>query len=88
GESWLVLIGLFLPSCQFLMARTLNNGVSRCVSSLVSKSNDIQEVEVSATEVQRAVYKESKKKDCKALFLIHQCVEELWPIQLRRHEIF
>ncbi|RDX87993.1 hypothetical protein CR513_30472, partial [Mucuna pruriens] len=26
-------------------------------------------------EVQQAVYRESKKKDCKALFLIHQCVD-------------
>ncbi|RDX90898.1 hypothetical protein CR513_27188, partial [Mucuna pruriens] len=45
--------------------------------------NDIQEVEVGAIEVQRVVYMESKKKDYKALFLIHQCdlqrmlVEEL-----------
>ncbi|RDX88524.1 hypothetical protein CR513_29871, partial [Mucuna pruriens] len=33
--------------------------------------NDIQEMEVGATEVQRAVYKEFKKKDYNALFLIH-----------------
>ncbi|RDY11003.1 hypothetical protein CR513_04403, partial [Mucuna pruriens] len=36
--------------------------------------NGIQEVEVGATEVQREVCRESKKKDCKALFLIHQYV--------------
>ncbi|XP_019419448.1 PREDICTED: uncharacterized protein LOC109329946 [Lupinus angustifolius] len=29
-----------------------------------------------ATEEQRKVYKESKKKDCKAMFLLHQCVDE------------
>lgn len=27
------------------------------------------------TEAQRIVHKEAKKKDCKALFLIHQCVD-------------
>ncbi|RDX90879.1 hypothetical protein CR513_27208, partial [Mucuna pruriens] len=37
--------------------------------------NGIQEVEVDAIEVQSAVYKESKKKDYKTLFLIHQCVD-------------
>ncbi|XP_019438858.1 PREDICTED: uncharacterized protein LOC109344549 [Lupinus angustifolius] len=28
------------------------------------------------TEAQRVLYKESKKKDCKAMFLLHQCVDE------------
>ncbi|RDX91092.1 hypothetical protein CR513_26982, partial [Mucuna pruriens] len=37
--------------------------------------NDIQKVEVGAIEVQRAIYKESKKKDDKTPFLIHQCVD-------------
>ncbi|RDY14474.1 hypothetical protein CR513_00463, partial [Mucuna pruriens] len=39
--------------------------------------NGIQEMEVGATEVQRAAYRESKKKDCKTLFLIHQCVDSV-----------
>ncbi|RDY01334.1 hypothetical protein CR513_15348, partial [Mucuna pruriens] len=52
-KSWLILMELFLPICEFLMARTLNNGVSRWVSSLASK----------------------KESDCKALFLIHQCLD-------------
>ncbi|RDX86557.1 hypothetical protein CR513_32105, partial [Mucuna pruriens] len=39
--------------------------------------NDIQEVEVGTIKVQRTIYKESKKKDCKALFLIHQCVDSI-----------
>ncbi|XP_019435960.1 PREDICTED: uncharacterized protein LOC109342429 [Lupinus angustifolius] len=34
-----------------------------------------QEIEEGATEAQRATYKEAKKKDCKALFLLHQCVD-------------
>ncbi|RDX91648.1 hypothetical protein CR513_26343, partial [Mucuna pruriens] len=29
GEAWLVLLELFLPTCQFFMARTLSNGVSK-----------------------------------------------------------
>ncbi|CAL0299745.1 unnamed protein product [Lupinus luteus] len=29
-----------------------------------------------ATEEQKTHYKESKKKDCKAMFLLHQCVDE------------
>ncbi|XP_019429218.1 PREDICTED: uncharacterized protein LOC109336858 [Lupinus angustifolius] len=33
-----------------------------------------QEIGDNATEAQRATYKEAKKKDCKALFLIPQCV--------------
>ena len=28
-----------------------------------------------ATDVQKALYKENKKKDCKATFLLHQCVD-------------
>ncbi|XP_019441534.1 PREDICTED: uncharacterized protein LOC109346408 [Lupinus angustifolius] len=28
------------------------------------------------TEVQRVLYKESKMKDCQAMFLLHQCVDE------------
>ena len=35
-----------------------------------------QEPSVSATEAQRSTYKDLKKKDCKALFLIHQCVND------------
>lgn len=37
--------------------------------------NGIHEVEEGAKEAHKAVYKESKRKDCKALFLIHQCVD-------------
>nr|KYP32045.1 Retrovirus-related Pol polyprotein from transposon TNT 1-94 [Cajanus cajan] len=29
-----------------------------------------------ATDAQKSIFKESKKKDCKALFLIHQCVDD------------
>ncbi|RDX85679.1 hypothetical protein CR513_33095, partial [Mucuna pruriens] len=39
------------------------------------KKNDIQEVEVGGIEVQMAIYNDSKKKDCKPLFLIYQCVD-------------
>nr|KYP47387.1 hypothetical protein KK1_031001 [Cajanus cajan] len=28
-----------------------------------------------ATEVQRQAFKENRKKDCKALFFLHQCVD-------------
>ncbi|KHN30908.1 hypothetical protein glysoja_017445, partial [Glycine soja] len=35
-----------------------------------------QEPSASATEAQRSTYKDLKKKDCKALFLIHQCVND------------
>lgn len=35
----------------------------------------IQELAENATYAQRLAYKDSKKKDCKALFLIHQCVD-------------
>ncbi|XP_019460093.1 PREDICTED: uncharacterized protein LOC109359854 [Lupinus angustifolius] len=35
-----------------------------------------QIVDEEGTEVQRAVFRESKKKDCKALCMIHQCVDE------------
>ncbi|RDY00662.1 Copia protein, partial [Mucuna pruriens] len=34
--------------------------------------NDIQDVEANATKAQKKVYMGFKKKDCKALFLIHQ----------------
>ncbi|RDX97843.1 hypothetical protein CR513_19348, partial [Mucuna pruriens] len=72
---------LFVPTCQFLMARAFSNDVSgwgvifgfQEVLKIIK--NDIQEVEVNVAEVQRVVYKESKKKDCKALFLIQQCVD-------------
>jgi len=37
--------------------------------------NGVLELEEGATMVQRAVHRESKKKDSKALFLIHQCVD-------------
>ncbi|XP_019430437.1 PREDICTED: uncharacterized protein LOC109337824, partial [Lupinus angustifolius] len=53
-----------------------------------------------ATEAQRAIYKEIKKKDNKALFLIHQCVDDIhfekiqnattakeaWDILIRSHQ--
>ena len=29
-----------------------------------------------ATEAQKTTHKEDKKKDCKALFLLHQCIDE------------
>nr|KYP69347.1 hypothetical protein KK1_008536 [Cajanus cajan] len=35
----------------------------------------VQEVDSGATEDQKAANKEAKKKDCKALFIIHQCVD-------------
>jgi len=28
------------------------------------------------TDEKKATYKEDKKKDCKAMFLIHQCIDE------------
>ncbi|KAF1859154.1 hypothetical protein Lal_00000985 [Lupinus albus] len=37
--------------------------------------NGYQEIGENASDAQRIVYKESKKKDCKALFLIHQGVD-------------
>ncbi|XP_019423028.1 PREDICTED: uncharacterized protein LOC109332500 [Lupinus angustifolius] len=37
--------------------------------------NGYQEIEDDANEAQRTIFRESKKKDCKALFLIHQCVD-------------
>ncbi|XP_019418440.1 PREDICTED: uncharacterized protein LOC109329227 [Lupinus angustifolius] len=37
--------------------------------------NGYQEIGVNATEAQRSTYKEAKRRDCKALFLIHQCVD-------------
>ena len=39
-------------------------------------TNGYQEPSASATEAQRSTYKDLKKKDCKALFLIHQCVND------------
>ncbi|KAJ1436593.1 Zinc finger, CCHC-type superfamily, partial [Sesbania bispinosa] len=33
------------------------------------------EIEENSSEQQKAAYREAKKKDCKALFLIHQCVD-------------
>jgi hypothetical protein len=27
------------------------------------------------TEAERAVYREARKRDCKAMFLLHQCVD-------------
>lgn len=38
--------------------------------------NGIPEEVEGATDVQTAAHKEMKKKDCKALFLIHQCVND------------
>ncbi|XP_019432586.1 PREDICTED: uncharacterized protein LOC109339582 [Lupinus angustifolius] len=35
-----------------------------------------QSVGEDATEAQRLVHKDCKKRDCKALFMIHQCVDE------------
>ncbi|RDY02942.1 hypothetical protein CR513_13544, partial [Mucuna pruriens] len=71
----------------FLTTRTLSNSVSRWVSFLVSKNvkNGIQEVVVGAIEVQRTVCRESKKKDYKAPFLIHNIAsansaKEAWDI--------
>ncbi|KAF1860399.1 hypothetical protein Lal_00037739 [Lupinus albus] len=34
------------------------------------------EIGENTSDAQRTIYKESKKKDCKALLLIHQCVDE------------
>lgn len=37
--------------------------------------NGFQELGRSATEDQKEEYKEFKKMDCKAIFLLHQCVD-------------
>lgn len=37
--------------------------------------NGIPEEVIGGTDVQTAAHKDQKKKDCKALFLIHQCVD-------------
>ncbi|XP_019442233.1 PREDICTED: uncharacterized protein LOC109346948 [Lupinus angustifolius] len=37
--------------------------------------NGYQEIEDDANEAQRTIFREFKKKDCKTLFLIHQCVD-------------
>ncbi|RDX74740.1 hypothetical protein CR513_45470, partial [Mucuna pruriens] len=70
-KSCLVLKELFLPTCKFDSKNfeqwCIKMGVIFSFQVLEIVKNDIQEVEVGATEVQRAIYKESKKKDCKAL---------------------
>ncbi|XP_019431491.1 PREDICTED: uncharacterized protein LOC109338660 [Lupinus angustifolius] len=38
--------------------------------------NGVQTVEDDAPEVQQSTFREGKRKDCKALFIIHQCVDE------------
>ncbi|XP_019414546.1 PREDICTED: uncharacterized protein LOC109326302 [Lupinus angustifolius] len=38
--------------------------------------NGYQEIGANACEAQRTIYRESKKKDCKSLFLIHQYVDD------------
>ncbi|CAL0324953.1 unnamed protein product [Lupinus luteus] len=38
---------------------------------------DYSNLEEEATDEQKRVYKENKKKDCKALCLLHQCVDEV-----------
>ncbi|KAL2322922.1 hypothetical protein Fmac_027301 [Flemingia macrophylla] len=38
--------------------------------------NGLPELAVSATEAEKTLYKEHKKNDCKAMFLIHQCLDE------------
>ena len=40
----------------------------------IVKHGYVELAEVSS-EAQRTTYREAKKKDCKALFLIHQCVD-------------
>ena len=35
----------------------------------------LQELEKDAREAQKRMFRESKKLDCKAIFLIHQCVD-------------
>jgi hypothetical protein len=37
--------------------------------------NGLDSLGGNATEAQRATYKELKKKDCKAQFILHQCVD-------------
>jgi len=39
-------------------------------------SNGIEALPENPTDVQRNAPKEAKKKDCKALFYIHQCVDD------------
>ena len=38
-------------------------------------NDGISELEVDATEAQKVAHKDQRKKDGKALFLIHQCVD-------------
>lgn len=38
-------------------------------------STGLQELEENPTDAQRAAHRDAKKKDCKALFIIHQCVD-------------
>jgi hypothetical protein len=38
-------------------------------------NNDVEALPVNPTHSQRAAFRETKKKDCKALLYIHQCVD-------------
>lgn len=40
-------------------------------------TTDVQEIGVNATDAQRATFREQKKKDWKATFLIHQSIDEV-----------
>jgi len=78
---------VMLPTnLQFLVARTLINGVSKIGFKEV--------LEIVKNGSKRAVHRKSKKKDWKALFLIHQCVNSanlgiyLWQVQPRLPRIF
>ncbi|XP_019429620.1 PREDICTED: uncharacterized protein LOC109337165 [Lupinus angustifolius] len=62
--------------------------------------DEVLQLNLDVTELQRTTYKEAKKKDNKALFLIHQCVDdvhfekiqnanntkEAYDILIRRHD--
>ncbi|KAK2388316.1 hypothetical protein QL285_062010 [Trifolium repens] len=51
--------------------------ISEGIGSILVKRNDGQEASITenANEEQRTTFREAKKKDNKALFLIHQCVD-------------
>ncbi|XP_019435024.1 PREDICTED: uncharacterized protein LOC109341542 [Lupinus angustifolius] len=58
-----------------------NNGFTMTLPTLVGKnyerwSNIYQPLGEDDTEIQISNFRECKKRDCKTLFLIHQCVDE------------
>ncbi|MCI92970.1 retrovirus-related pol polyprotein from transposon TNT 1-94, partial [Trifolium medium] len=49
-------------------------------------NNGVEALPGNPTDAQRTAYREMKKKDCKALFCIHQCVDSkvLKKLQMQR----